>query len=173
LVYSFVQSHYWDVGPWRYWTISQIPNFLLATPILTLAFASVTWFFVAIDQAARPESKIFHALSDLTLSLSMALTLLPYAIHALVLSLILLTAAHVQIALRVLPAATPWISWAGAALIIQSAKHKNIVVEKSRSLGASPNGGSWWPFLSDLWIGWSVVWLLVSSVLWLAFLPPA
>ncbi|CAE6361242.1 unnamed protein product [Rhizoctonia solani] len=173
LVYSFVQSHYWDVGPWRYWTPAQIPNFLLAMPILTLAFSSVALFFMVANRAIRPKQKMLDSSSDLALSPSMMLTLLPYAIHALVLSLMLFIAAHVQIALRVLPAGTPWISWAGASLIIQSVKHRGDVAERKESSGANSRGGSWWPFLSNLWLWWSVVWVFVSSVLWLAFLPPA
>ncbi|CAE6429241.1 unnamed protein product [Rhizoctonia solani] len=174
LIYSFVQSHYWDVGLWRYWTIAQIPNFLLATPILTLAFASIAWFAIAssrgihLSRRQDIDSPPLHP----TLSPSMALVLLPCALHALVISIILLTAAHVQIALRVLPAATPWVSWAGAALIIQGVKYRYNAGNNASSNTGSRNH-SWWPLLSDIWIGWSVIWLFISSILWLAFLPPA
>ncbi|GAA5863459.1 hypothetical protein JCM5353_001246, partial [Sporobolomyces roseus] len=30
--YGWIQRHYWDVGPFRYWTLLQLPNFLLASP---------------------------------------------------------------------------------------------------------------------------------------------
>ncbi|CAE6511878.1 unnamed protein product, partial [Rhizoctonia solani] len=111
LIYSFVQSHYWDVGLWRYWTIAQIPNFLLAMPILILAFSSIVWFIIASSRGIRFVKRREVDMSSLgpTLSPSMSLVLLPYALHALVLSLVLFTAAHVQIALRMLPAATPWV----------------------------------------------------------------
>ena len=35
-IYTYVQEHYWDVGLFRYWTVSNIPLFLLATPVLSL-----------------------------------------------------------------------------------------------------------------------------------------
>ena len=35
-LYAFVQKEYWNQGPFRYWTMKQIPNFLLATPVLLL-----------------------------------------------------------------------------------------------------------------------------------------
>lgn len=164
MIYSFVQSHYWDVGLWRYWTPAQLPNFLLALPMLALVGCSSAWFLWnarrIIGGITRPTDtkKLARpANSELSLSPSTVLILLPYGLHALALSLVLFTAAHVQIALRVLPAATPWAAWAGAALIMQGAKLKY----------------SLWSVISHLWIGWSIVWVFVSSILWLAFLPPA
>ena len=32
-IYTFVQSHYWNVGLFRYWTVSNLPLFLLALPL--------------------------------------------------------------------------------------------------------------------------------------------
>eukprot|EP00095_Tigriopus_kingsejongensis_P000183 snap_masked-scaffold487_size158652-processed-gene-0.30 protein:Tk00183 transcript:snap_masked-scaffold487_size158652-processed-gene-0.30-mRNA-1 annotation:"hypothetical protein DAPPUDRAFT_202746" len=42
--YSFVQSHYWDVGFLRYFQLKQIPNFILACPIFFLLW-SQAWRF--------------------------------------------------------------------------------------------------------------------------------
>ncbi|KAJ4724078.1 GPI mannosyltransferase 2 [Melia azedarach] len=41
LPYNFIQSHYWGVGFLRYFQFKQLPNFLLASPILTLAICSI------------------------------------------------------------------------------------------------------------------------------------
>ncbi|KJZ74585.1 GPI mannosyltransferase 2 [Hirsutella minnesotensis 3608] len=39
-IYTFVQSEYWNVGFLRYWTINQIPLFLLASPMLVILIVS-------------------------------------------------------------------------------------------------------------------------------------
>ncbi|KAL0697639.1 hypothetical protein Bca4012_053761 [Brassica carinata] len=41
LLYNFIQSHYWGVGFLRYFQFKQLPNFLLASPILSLAVCSI------------------------------------------------------------------------------------------------------------------------------------
>ncbi|MBW0518724.1 hypothetical protein O181_058439 [Austropuccinia psidii MF-1] len=40
-IYNFVQSHYWDVGFLRYWTVSQSPLFLLSAPVYWVSIASI------------------------------------------------------------------------------------------------------------------------------------
>ncbi|KAK3401573.1 GPI mannosyltransferase 2 [Sordaria brevicollis] len=39
-IYTFVQEHYWNVGFLRYWTLPNIPLFLLAAPMLTILVKS-------------------------------------------------------------------------------------------------------------------------------------
>ncbi|CAL0312173.1 unnamed protein product [Lupinus luteus] len=55
LLYNYIQSHYWDVGFLRYFQLKQLPNFLLATPILSLALCSVVHY-------AKSRPQIFFSL---------------------------------------------------------------------------------------------------------------
>ncbi|KAI5083016.1 hypothetical protein GOP47_0002759 [Adiantum capillus-veneris] len=43
-LYGFVQSNYWDVGFLRYFQLKQLPNFLLASPMLSLAVGSIVCY---------------------------------------------------------------------------------------------------------------------------------
>ncbi|CCF57069.1 hypothetical protein KAFR_0C00740 [Kazachstania africana CBS 2517] len=43
-LYSFIQSRYWNVGFLRYWTISNVPNFIMGFPNLIILVYSIIYF---------------------------------------------------------------------------------------------------------------------------------
>lgn len=51
LVYSFVQDHYWDVGFGRYFTLSNLPLFLLAAPTYALLALSAELSISGVQQS--------------------------------------------------------------------------------------------------------------------------
>jgi phosphatidylinositol glycan class V len=153
-IYNHVQSKYWNVGFLRYWTPSQAPNILLAAPVLSLIFtfgwyhlqAVVPGLVATILHIIIPNPKLVTSVPSSDPFLNLTLT--PHVIHGVLLSAILLFAAHTQIALR-LAASMPLTYWAAAWLLVRH------------------------PAWGRRWVTWSVVWGAISVVLWVVFLPPA
>ncbi|KAI0790691.1 GPI mannosyltransferase 2 [Abortiporus biennis] len=146
LIYSYVQKQYWNSGGFlSYWTLSQLPNFLLSAPVLVLLLWSSslhirTVFLSPIFKIPKPSC--FTKTGPLTPSLT------PHAIHTIIFTSILLFASHTQIVLR-LAASMPFTYWSAAYLVVV------------------------YPQWGRRWVTWSIVWGAVSIVLWSVFLPPA
>lgn len=151
-IYTYIQSKYWNVGFMHYWTLQQLPNFLISLPVSLLLLTFSTHHVV---HSLIPRLRLFISLKapfpiKKTDSIFLSPTITPHAIHALILTLTLLLTSHVQIILR-LAASMPCTYWAATWLVLE--------VQDRR-----------W---ARLWVGWSVVWGAISLVLWAAFLPPA
>jgi len=79
---------YRDVGFLRYWTISQLPNFVIASPFIILSASSVV-------HHVRTRHSYHNFLSN---------PLTPHVLALTAMAFLLLTSMHVQIATRVLTA---------------------------------------------------------------------
>jgi len=154
-IYTYVQSKYWNVGFLRYWSLPQIPNFLIATPplmlLLAFSFHHLVWaFFPLLRFRFLSSSSLPHVEPT---SPFLTSTITPHIIHTIFISFTLLFFSHTQIILR-LAAALPTIYWAAAWLLVVSPKKP-------------------WARCASLWLWWSVLWSFISVGLWAAFMPPA
>ncbi|KIW49878.1 hypothetical protein PV05_11516 [Exophiala xenobiotica] len=145
-IFTFVQSHYWNVGPFRYWTLSNLPLFLLAAPTLWLLVQS------ASDTLRNPEvlrGKVAASpsASDRA-SIHPKLVTASLALPQLVLSVLALTSYHVQIIARISSGYPLWYIWLAA-----SARDR--------------------PKCASVIIRWMILYALIQAGLYASFLPPA
>jgi phosphatidylinositol glycan class V len=44
-LYGFIQKNYWNVGVFNYWELKQVPNFLIAMPMIILSSVAIFKYF--------------------------------------------------------------------------------------------------------------------------------
>jgi phosphatidylinositol glycan class V len=146
-IYGHIQATYWGVGFLKIYRVEQIPNFLLAGPVLFLSIktvyvyvsANTTLFFTGgLIGENRNYSK------DKFLERPVALT---YFYHWAAALLICLTVLHIQVSTRFLTS-VPAFHWA--------------VAESIRHAGSGP---------AVAWKVWLAGYTVVGSVLFSAFYP--
>ncbi|WVN90315.1 uncharacterized protein L203_105551 [Cryptococcus depauperatus CBS 7841] len=149
--YGFVQKLYWNVGPFRYWTVAQLPNIALALPILVVSAMGIRNMFRQSLPSSKPKA---HTAPPPLKPIILAL----YTVHALNMALLLFT-SHTQIALRVC-LGDPVIWWNVAEMAFD---WDNTM--EGKGFGVT-RLGKWW-------IGWTVLWGAAATVLWAGHYPPA
>ncbi|WVQ85547.1 hypothetical protein IAT38_007713 [Cryptococcus sp. DSM 104549] len=150
--YGFVQNRYWNVGPFNYWTLEQLPNIMLALPIIiasllgTLRCLSImtnpTPTLDALGETVRPHPALYD-----------------FTIGHFITMILLIVSSHTQIALRVCTG-DPVLWWHVTQLAVDWEG-----VRAGKGLKVSKLG-RWW-------LGWTVVWGAVAIVLWAGHYPPA
>ncbi|KAL4990604.1 GPI mannosyltransferase 2 [Aspergillus falconensis] len=154
-IYGWVQAHYWGVGFLRYWTVSNIPLFLLASPMLLILFLSCFWALRAgVPYSLNTSARAGHLLSPGP----SAQLLIQLAIAQLVLAAMASTSYHVQIINRISSGYPLWY-WYLA---------KQALETPDRSSPAARYSSQFMVILQAM-----VIYALVQSVLFGSFLPPA
>jgi phosphatidylinositol glycan class V len=150
-IYAYAQNHYWVNGFLRYWTLSNLPLFILAAPMLAILCASS---FSALNDSSPIQSLLPIPTSNVLKRL---------AILQLVLASIVFTTANVQIITRIAsgyPLLYIWI-----AQRIHSEQQEVSTVAKSKSKRA--------PRYAQMVTRWMVMYALIQGGLYASFLPPA
>ncbi|RAL17107.1 DUF409 domain protein [Aspergillus homomorphus CBS 101889] len=150
-IYSFVQDHYWDNGFLRYWTLSNIPLFGLAAPMLAILMASGS-------QALRGDfRKVAGEMRDSPQARLTDRLLRSLAVPQVVLAVLTFFNHHVQVITRMSSGYPVWYLWL-ACLLLQARSSKE---DGGRNRKA------------NLTVNYMVVYALVQGVLFASFLPPA
>lgn len=102
-VYNYVQRHIWGNGFLCYWELKQIPNFLLAAPVLLVSWrGGFSW---AMEQ-----------LQHRSLATALADKKTPYVVHLAALATLAFFCFNVQISTRLLASGSPALMWMLASM---------------------------------------------------------
>ena len=135
-----------NVGLFRYWTLSNIPLFLLATPMTVIMILSGIWALKQTPSGIPKSNKGQKLMKYDTSEPERLQVLRNLAFSQLVLTMLTLTTAHVQIITRISSAYPVWM-WCLA------------MSQKGALLGSS--------------IGFIVMYTIIQAGLFASFLPPA
>lgn len=154
-IYTFVQSHYWNVGLLRYWTLSNLPLFALAAPMLVLldttASDALRKSFLVSNKATKPEERLF---TDI---------MARFALPQLILTVLATTSFHVQIINRVSSGYPVWYIWVAVALHQDGELNLASTSKVMKMLGEK----------SEWIVRGMVVYAVVQGGLYASFMPPA
>ncbi|CAG9790893.1 unnamed protein product [Diatraea saccharalis] len=120
--YSYIQSNYWDVGFFKYYQLKQIPNFMLASPILLLVTCNcfsylknniklcfrfgirshIFSYGQRIPYKPKQISRGFGANDPI---------LFVYVVHMIFLTIFCIVFVHIQVSTRLLASASPILYW--------------------------------------------------------------
>uniref|UniRef100_A0A336K805 GPI mannosyltransferase 2 n=1 Tax=Culicoides sonorensis TaxID=179676 RepID=A0A336K805_CULSO len=109
LSYSYIQNHYWDVGFLNYYQWKQIPQFILATPILVILLHFCCNY---IQQHTR--YCVYLGLMDNKISKKITVfekQIFPFMLHGLFLALFCIFFVHIQVSTRLLASSSPLLYW--------------------------------------------------------------
>lgn len=104
--YSYIQSHYWNVGFLRYYELRQIPNFILAFPILSFLLWHCVKYLRNFTLNILPQRPFLDVVREYKC--------LPFVLHSLFLTVFCILYTNIQISTRLLCSATPCLYWFAA-----------------------------------------------------------
>ncbi|KDN66315.1 putative mannosyltransferase [Colletotrichum sublineola] len=152
-IYSFVQEHYWGVGLFRYWTLSNVPLFVIATPVLALLIVS-GWHVTMTTPSGLPRTPTDDKTLPQQRNDTRSALVFSMAAAQVLLAVLAITTYHVQIITRIASGYAVWYWWAADCLLDDGADGKR------RDLGRKI-------------VTYSVMYAAIQGVLFASFLPPA
>ncbi|XP_049765656.1 GPI mannosyltransferase 2 [Schistocerca cancellata] len=152
LPYMYVQQHYWNVGFLRYYEFKQIPNFILAAPVVFLIF-TMTFCFVSLHM----NFNIRFLNLKVESSSGMPLNILPFIAHAAGLTIFCLLNIHVQVTTRMIASSSPVLYWFSAYIltgklhisneVCKKQDKKDVSQKKTKSIEFEAKFEDWWNIL--------------------------
>lgn len=107
IAYGYVQEKYWDVGFLRYYELKQLPNFLLAAPVIAIILVNSFKYFRR-NTAFCLRLGIFNLKPSILRSVQVAdHNQFVFIVHAAALTIFSLLCIHVQVTTRLLSSSSP------------------------------------------------------------------
>lgn len=126
IAYSYVQKHYWNVGFLNYYEFKQIPNFLLAAPILII-FIRGCIKYIKINRPKKIKDIFkFDISAARTHFVFENPNIYVFIIHGLFLSVSCLFFLHIQVSTRFLCSSSPLLYWFCAYYMIDGKEFCNL-----------------------------------------------
>lgn len=125
VAYSYIQEHYWNVGYFNYYELKQIPNFLLATPVVLIILVNAFAYFIK-NQDYCWRLGIFNLRHTILRKTSVAdQNQFVFVAHAVAVCFFCLLFIHVQVTTRLLASSNPMLYFFCANyFIIKNPAHK-------------------------------------------------
>ncbi|RMY89391.1 hypothetical protein D0861_04285 [Hortaea werneckii] len=190
-IYSFVQKEYWNVGLFRYWSLNNLPLFLLAAPL------GYVMIVTALNALLHAE-KLYTSLVDKQVSETQnphtiererrifTYVLPRLGVPQLILVIMAVTSFHVQILNRISSGYVVWYFMLAVRIHIESDASETLVEgptkdeadagtgEKEKQFAGSTVGSTFARRLRPEWLFRAIVmYALVQGGLYACFLPPA
>ena len=127
-IYGSIQKNYWGVGFMRYYLWKQLPNFMLAFPVLAICFKITVHFFtsfghhIACTEAEKLQTRFQRGFYSFLLYNRLVL---PYLMHMVAIMMIAVFYAHIQISTRLLFSSCPLLCL-HLGQYLESAKQLNV-----------------------------------------------
>jgi GPI mannosyltransferase 2 len=105
--YSYVQDRYWNVGFLKYYELKQLPNFLLATPIVLIILVNSIKYF-AHNKEYCCRLGIFKLRNSVFRVTTVAdQNLFVFVVHAMTLTIFCIFFIHIQVTTRLIASSSP------------------------------------------------------------------
>lgn len=171
--YSYIQKHYWNVGFMNYYEVKQIPNFILAFPVLFLMLKCI---FEYLMQNWKKVSSLKVLTSDVDRedckSTNYPAKMFPFIVHGLFLTFFCIFFVHIQVSTRLLASASPLLYWYSAILMSrgepEGQEDKNDIHSRWKVFFMLKKR---WTAEEKLVIGYFVGYTIVGTFMYSNFLP--
>ncbi|EFZ02420.1 mannosyltransferase (PIG-V, glycosyl transferase family 76) [Metarhizium robertsii] len=139
-IYTFVQDHYWNVGFLRYWTLNQLPLFLLASPMLAILIKS------GLDLIVKPQ-RITNASRNGAAESDLNTFVRALAGSQVLIAILAITTYHVQIITRISSGYPAWYWWVGSCLMDKRRQGYGVAIVMFMVMYGGIQGGLFASFL--------------------------